>query len=103
MRQLNRTVRTEVQEHDGVAAFHYRYRLIIAVHDNTRLNEFIIYGILVRRSDRLQCIGIFRAFAIYHRTVSFLYTFPAFITVHRKVASGYRSNFTYANFLDLLE
>ncbi|MNL72400.1 hypothetical protein D3C87_1977060 [compost metagenome] len=53
LRQLDGTVRAEVEEYDGIAALYCSCRFAFAVHNNTRLNKFIIHRVLVGCSNRL--------------------------------------------------
>ncbi len=89
LRQLNRPVRAEIEEHDRIAGFDESDRRTVRLHDDRRHDEFVEHRTLVRFRDRSHRIFILRTVAVYHRTVRLLCPLPALVTVHRIIAALY--------------
>ncbi|MNZ78659.1 hypothetical protein D3C78_972440 [compost metagenome] len=103
VRQLDSTVRTEVQEYDGIAGFYQSYRLILVIHNNCRHYELVKYRLLVRFSNSLKRISILRTFAVNHSTIRFLYALPAFVAVHCIITTLNCCDLTHANLFDFCD
>ena len=87
MRELTRTVRTEIEEDDSVAALH------AAVAANGRRNdEFIRNPGLVGSINRLGSRCRLAALCLRNHIVSLLHAIPALVTVHCIIAAGNSRN-----------
>ncbi|MNM96007.1 hypothetical protein D3C81_1084710 [compost metagenome] len=103
IRQLDSTVRTEVQEYDGIAGFHQSYRLILVIHNNCRHYELVKYRLLVRFNNSLKWVSILRTFTVNHGTIRFLYALPTFVTVHCIITTLNCCDLTHANLFDFCD
>ena len=98
---LSCTVRTEVEENDGVAILDGGDRLAV-FHDYSRNHEFVSDALLIGILDCLHAGGCRNAFAEGERSVCFLYALPAVVTVHSVISSGDHAELAYADLIHLI-
>ena len=98
---LSCTVRTEVEENDGIAILNRGNRLAVLLYIE-RYDELIVYLFIIGCLNACTRTFCLLTLCLCQHIVSFLDTIPVFITVHRIVASHHGSHLADAKLLHLL-
>ena len=96
IRQLNRAVRTEVEENDRIIVLQRSYWLAV-FNDDSRQYELIRFTVCIACFYDILCRLKLLAFAVCDGVVCQFHTFPTVVTVHCVVATGNSRNFAQSD------
>ena len=96
---LTGTIRTEVEENNGIIFFYNRNRFASFIRDNRRKYKLICHTVCIRSFHCFHCIRCLYTGSGYQGIICLLDTIPVIITIHCIITTGNGCNLTYTNFL----
>ena len=100
---LSGTVRTEVEENDGVIGFYDGQGLAFFIGNDSGQNELVRHALVIGVLHSLDAVGRLVAYAQYQGVICLLDTVPVVIPVHRIVTAVEGSHLAYADLRCLVD